>query len=71
AVIDHNLQENARTLKVPATEWERQARDLQHFDDDAMQVLLAFLPVAERRISPQGVSMFALDYFSPWLGSLV
>ncbi|BAV50378.1 integrase catalytic subunit [Mesorhizobium loti] len=26
AVIDHNLQENARTLTVPATEWERQAR---------------------------------------------
>ncbi|MER8428351.1 transposase family protein [Mesorhizobium sp. M1403] len=71
AVIDHNLQENAKTLKVPATEWNRLAHDLPRFDDDPMRVLLAFMPGAERRISPQGVSMFALDYFSPWLGSLV
>ncbi|MER9876818.1 transposase family protein [Mesorhizobium sp. M0195] len=71
AVIDHNLQENAKTLKVPATEWNRLAHDLPRFDDDPMRVLLAFMPGAERRISPQGVSKFALDYFSPWLGSLV
>ncbi|MER9048276.1 DDE-type integrase/transposase/recombinase [Mesorhizobium sp. M0923] len=71
AVIDHNLQENAKTLKVPAREWERRARNLPRFDDDAMRVLLAFMPGRERRISPQGVSMFALDYYSPWLGGLV
>ncbi|RRH87411.1 transposase [Mesorhizobium tamadayense] len=71
AVIDHNLQQNARTLKVPASEWNRQAHDLARFDDDAMRVLLAFMPGTERRISPQGVSMFALDYYSPWLGELV
>ncbi|RWI36089.1 Mu transposase C-terminal domain-containing protein [Mesorhizobium sp.] len=71
AVIDHNLQENAKTLKVPATEWERHGQDLPRFDDDPPRVLLAFLPGAERRLSPQGVSMFALDYYSPWLGSLV
>lgn len=71
AVIDHNLQENARTLKVPATQWNRLAHDLPRFDDDPIRVLLAFMPGTERRISPQGVSMFALDYFSPWLGSLV
>ncbi|WP_287333090.1 Mu transposase C-terminal domain-containing protein [Mesorhizobium sp.] len=71
AVIDHNLQENDRTLKVPATEWERQTRDLPHWDDDPMRVLLAFMPGAERRLSPQGVSMFALDYYSSWLGGLV
>lgn len=71
AVIDHNLQENARTLKVPAKEWDRQAHDLVRFDDDPMRVLLAFMPGTERRISPQGVSMFALDYYSPWLGELV
>ncbi len=71
AVIDHNLQENARTLKVPATEWERQARDLPRFDDEPLRVLLAFMPGTERRLSPQGVSMFALDYYSPWLGALV
>ncbi len=69
AVIDHNLQENARTLKVPATEWHR--HELSLCDDDPMRVLLAFLPGTERRISPQGVSMFALDYYSPWLGGLV
>lgn len=71
AVIDHNLQQNARTLKAPATEWERQAHDVPRFDDDPMRVLLAFLPGAERRLSPQGISMFALDYYSPWLGGLV
>jgi putative transposase len=36
-----------------------------------MRVLLAFMPGTERRISPQGVSMFALDYYSAWLGELV
>lgn len=71
AVIDHNLQENARTLTVPATEWERQARDLACFDDEPLRILLAFMPGSERRLSPQGVSMFALDYYSPWLGALV
>ncbi|WP_340040428.1 transposase family protein [Aminobacter sp. Piv2-1] len=71
AVIDHNTQENARTLKVPATEWDRQAHDLARFDDDPMRVLLAFMPGTERSLSPQGVSMFALDYYSSWLGSLV
>jgi len=71
AVIDHNLQENGRTLKVPASEWDRQAHDIARFNDDAMSVLLAFMPGKERRISPQGVSMFALDYYSPWLGALV
>ncbi|GGA94576.1 transposase [Brucella endophytica] len=71
AVIDHNLQENAKTLKVSAKEWERHADSLASFDDDPMRVLLAFMPRKERRISPQGVSMFAHDYYSPWLGSLV
>lgn len=70
-VIDHSLQENAKTLTVPATEWDQQAGDLPRFDDDPMRILLAFMPGKERRISPQGVSMFALDYYSPWLGALV
>lgn len=56
---------------MPATEWNRLAHDLPRFDDDPIGVLLAFMPGTERRISPQGVSMFALDYFSPWLGGLV
>ena len=71
AVIDHNLQENAETLKVPAKEWERYGQDATHFDDDPARVLLAFMPGSERPVSPQGVSMFALDYYSPWLGGLV
>lgn len=71
AVIDHNLQENTRTLKVPATEWERQASAIPRFDDDPLDILLAFMPGAKRRLTPQGVSMFALDYYSPWLGALV
>lgn len=71
AVIDHNLQQNARTLRVPASEWDRQVHELVRFDDDPMRVLLAFMPGTERRLSPQGVSMFALDYYSPWLGELV
>ena len=70
-VIDHNQQENARTLKVPAKEWDRQASDIARFDDDIPGALLAFLPGAQRRLTPQGVSMFALDYYSPWLGALV
>lgn len=71
AVIDHNLQQNAKTLKTPAAEWADYSEDLPRFEDDAVRVVLAFLPGAERRLSPQGVSLFALDYYSPWLGSLV
>lgn len=71
AVIDHNLQQNQRTLKVPAAEWDRQAPDLPRFDDDPMRVILAFLPGSARSLSQQGISMFAQDYYSPWLGALV
>lgn len=71
AVIDHNLQENAKTLKVPTTEWERHSGNLPRAEDDPSRILLTFLPGAERRLSPQGLSMFALDYYSPWLGGLV
>ena len=71
AGIDHNLQQNAKTLKAPAAEWAQYSRDLPRFEDDPARVVLAFLPGAERRLSPQGVSMFALDYYSPWLGGLV
>ncbi len=71
AVLDHNLQQNTKTLKTPAIEWQRQVGDVPRFDDDPMRVLLAFLPIAERRLSQQGISMFALDYYSDWLGGLV
>lgn len=56
AVIDHNLQQNAKTLKAPAAEWAQYRRDLPRFEDDPARVVLAFLPGAERRLSPQGVS---------------
>ncbi len=71
AVIDHNLQQNAKTLKTPSAEWAQSSHDLPRFEDDPARVVLAFLPGAERRLSPQGVSLFALDYYSPWLGRLV
>ncbi|WFU07462.1 transposase family protein (plasmid) [Rhizobium sp. CB3171] len=71
AVIDHNLQQNSKTLKVPITVWQRSSANLPHSDDDPQRVLLSFLPGAERRLSPQGISLFALHYYSPWLGVLV
>ena len=71
AVIDHNLQENSKTLKVPLTEWQRNSKELPNFGDDPQRVLLSFLPGTDRQLSPQGISMFALHYYSPWLGVLV
>ncbi|WP_400157924.1 Mu transposase C-terminal domain-containing protein [Agrobacterium sp. P15N1-A] len=71
AVVDHNLQENAKTLKVPIKEWQRNSADLTRFDDDPHRVLLSFLPGTERQLSPQGISVFALQYYAPWLGILV
>ncbi len=71
AVIDHNLQENSKTLKVPMTEWRRNATALPRFDDDPQRVLLSFLPGTERQLSPQGINMFALHYYSPWLSAVV
>ena len=71
AVIDHNQQQNAKTLKTPASDWARLSPDLRRVEDDPSQVVLTFLPGTERRLTPQGVSLFALDYYSPWLGVLV
>ncbi|KWV42306.1 transposase [Rhizobium altiplani] len=71
AVIDHNLQENSKTLKVPLTEWQRNGSALPVFGDDPQRVLLSFLPRTERQLSPQGISMFALHYYSAWLGVFV
>ncbi|MBP2449945.1 putative transposase [Rhizobium leguminosarum] len=71
AVIDHNLQENSKTLTVPLTEWQRNSTELPDFGDNPQRVLLSFLPGTERRLSPQGISMFALHYYSSWLGIFV
>ena len=41
AVIDHNQQQNAKTLKVPLAQWRAHA---PRFNDDPHRVLLGFLP---------------------------
>ncbi|MCI2400954.1 Mu transposase C-terminal domain-containing protein [Aliiroseovarius subalbicans] len=71
AIIDHNLSQNARKLTVPTDEWERKRRVMEGPADNPMDVLLNFLPNTTRRISPQGISLFAIDYFDPWLGPLI
>lgn len=71
AILDHNRQENSKTLKVPITEWRNHSPGLPERPDDPDRVLLSFLPSATRLLSPQGLSMFALHYYAPWLGSLV
>ncbi|MGL5012454.1 MAG: Mu transposase C-terminal domain-containing protein [Paracoccaceae bacterium] len=71
AIIDHNQTQNARKLTVPELEWERRFPLVDGAIDDSIDVLLNFLPRKTRRISPQGVSMFAIDYFEHWLGPLV
>lgn len=70
AVTDHNFQENPKTLEVPFKEWQRSGAGL-HDGDGSERVLLSFLPGTERQLSPQGISLFALHYYSPWLGVLV
>lgn len=71
AIIDHNQTQNARKLTVPNLEWERRLPPTDRPIDDPDHVLLNFLPRKARRISPQGVSLFAIDYFEHWLGPLV
>lgn len=71
AIIDHNQTQNARKLTVPRLEWERRLAPTDLPIDDPDQVLLNFLPRTTRRISPQGVSLFAIDFFEQWLGPLV
>lgn len=71
AIIDHNQTQNARKLTVPAIEWEWRLPPTDRPIDEPDHVLLNFLPRKTRRISPQGVSLFAMDYFEQWLGPLV
>ena len=71
AIIDHNQTQNARKLTVPVLEWERRLPSVDQPMDDPSDVLLNFRPRKTRRISPQGVSLFAIDYFEHWLGPLV
>lgn len=71
AILDHNRQENSKTLKVPAAEWLRGSAGSPEHEDEPQRVLLSFLPSAGRQLSPQGLSMFALHYYCSWLGSFV
>jgi putative transposase len=71
AIIDHNQQQNDKTLKVPLAQWQAHAAELPHFHDDPHRVLLGFLPVQWRVLTPQGISLFAMTYYAPWLGRLV
>lgn len=71
AIIDHNRQQNPKTLKVPAREWEQRMSKRPSVVDDPHHVLLTFLQACQRRLSPQGINMFALHYYSSWLGQLV
>ncbi len=71
AVIDHNNEINKKTLKVPIKEWMDHIPDQSRFDDTPETVLFNFLPTETRVLTPQGISMFALDYYSHWLGAHV
>jgi putative transposase len=71
AVLDHNQSQNGKTLNVPIAAWRAHAADLPRHNDDPLQILIAFLPGGERRLTPQGVSVNAIDYYSPWLGIFV
>lgn len=71
AILDHNQNQNARTLRVPEREWAERADGRERVPDDPHAVLLNFLPRERRALSPQGIGLFALDYFDPWLAPLV
>ncbi|MCO5089131.1 MAG: transposase, partial [Methylobacteriaceae bacterium] len=65
AIIDHNEEMNKRTLKVPIKEWKAHVANQSDFSDEPQAVLLNFLPQTQRVLTPQGIAMFALDYYSP------
>ena len=71
AIIDHNGQMNEKTLKVPVKVWSAHVANSSDTTDSAEAVLLNFLPEKQRRLTPQGVELFALHYYAPWLGVLV
>lgn len=71
AVIEHNAKPNNKTLDTPDQVWRAHASGLPAHQDDPDQVLIAFLPGGDRQLTPQGVSVHAIDYYAPWLGELV
>lgn len=73
AIVEHNSQQNDRTLKVPLTEWATHADDIVRHNDDPHRVLLTFMPgpIEGRALTPEGISLHALHYYAEWLGPLV
>jgi len=71
AIVEHNTQENKRTLQVPNKVWEANIDQVPRHNDDPWQVFFNFLPGEGRRLHQQGISMFAIDYYAEWLGPLV
>jgi putative transposase len=71
AILDHNGEQNPKSLEVPLDRWRNAAAGLDPRVDDPQQVLLTFLPGDDRVLTPQGVAMFVLDYYEEWLGQLV
>jgi len=71
AIIDHNEDMNKKTLKVPIKEWIAHAPDPPKKADEPHKVLLNFLPGKTRKLFQQGIRMFAREYYSPWLGTLI
>lgn len=71
AVLEHNAKPNEKSLNIPDQVWRAHAAGLPPHQDDPDQVLITFLPGGDRRLTPQGVSVHAIDYYAPWLGELV
>ena len=71
AILDHNSHQNQITLVTPLLDWRNHMAEAPRHNDDPFQSLINFLPGGERRLTPQGVSVHAIDYFAPWLGELV
>jgi len=71
AVLEHNAKPNEKSLDIPNQVWRAHAAASPPHQDDPNQVLIAFLPGGDRRLTPQGVSVHAIDYYAPWLGELV
>jgi len=49
---------------------ERNSTELPDFGDDPQRCCCRFAGT-ERQLHSQGISMFAMHYYSPWLGILV
>lgn len=71
AVMHHNHHLPEKTLKVPQATWIEAIGEAPRHNDDPFRVLLHFLPNEQRALTPQGVSINAVDYYSDALGLLI